>query len=56
MYWHKIILSEIPDNVTKTNYLYYVEFKVKRLLRNNGSADGQEIMPRQNCEQYEAIF
>lgn len=43
----KIILSEIPDTTKKQIIYGYVEFKSKDYYASNGSADGQEIMPRQ---------
>ncbi len=43
----KIILSEIPDP-TKAQIIYgYIEFKSGNYFASAGSADGQEIMPRQ---------
>jgi hypothetical protein len=42
----KIVLSEMPDS-TKNQTIYgYVEFKSGDYYASNGSADGQEILPR----------
>ncbi|MFC4262647.1 hypothetical protein ACFOWM_07150 [Ferruginibacter yonginensis] len=43
----KIILSEIPDSTKKQIIYGYVEFKSKDYYASSGSADGQEILPRQ---------
>ena len=43
----KIILSEIPDSTKKQIIYGYVEFKSGNYYASSGSADGQEILPRQ---------
>ena len=43
----KIILSEIPDSTKKQVIYGYVEFKSSDYFSSSGSADGQEILPRQ---------
>jgi hypothetical protein len=42
----KIILSELPDSTKKQIVYGYVEFKSGEYYQSNGSADGQEILPR----------
>jgi LPS O-antigen subunit length determinant protein (WzzB/FepE family) len=43
----KIILSEIPDSTKKQIIYGYVEFKSQSYFSSSGSADGEEILPRQ---------
>jgi hypothetical protein len=43
----KIILSEIPDSTKKQIIYGYIEFKSGNYFASSGSADGQEILPRQ---------
>ena len=43
----RIILSEIPDSTKKQIIYGYVEFKSGNYFASSGSADGQEILPRQ---------
>jgi hypothetical protein len=43
----KIILSEIPDSTKKQIIYGYVEFKSGDYFSSSGSADGEEILPRQ---------